>query len=52
MSQHVVVEHGRSGFGWSVVRVPESDIERPVAWLSNLPVRLRSNIRRRRICSR
>ncbi|MFD1600036.1 hypothetical protein [Halobellus rarus] len=41
MSRHVVDEHGRSELGWDVVRVPESPSERPVAWLSNLPVRLR-----------
>ncbi|QCC49228.1 hypothetical protein DV707_15870 (plasmid) [Halobellus limi] len=42
MSRHVVDEHGRSELGWDVVRVPESRSERPVAWLSNLPIRIRA----------
>ncbi|MGQ4556507.1 hypothetical protein [Halobellus sp. GM3] len=42
ISAHVVEEHGRPGFGWSIVRIPERPIERPVTWLSNLPVRIRA----------
>jgi hypothetical protein len=42
MSRHVVEEHDRLEFGWSIIRVPETRIERPVTWLSNLPVQIRA----------
>jgi len=44
LSRHVVTEHGRATLGWDVVRVPETAAERPVAWLSNLPLRLRERV--------
>ena len=48
MSRHVVEEHGRAEFGWDVIRLPEAAVERPVAWLSNVPIRVRSRLRQHR----
>ncbi|MFB6171554.1 MAG: hypothetical protein ABEJ23_03400 [Haloarculaceae archaeon] len=44
VTRHVTREHGRPDFGWYVERVPESGVERPAAWLSNLPLRCRDRL--------
>lgn len=42
-TRHVGREHERSNFGWYVERVPDATTtERVAAWLSNLPLRVRS----------
>jgi hypothetical protein len=48
LSRHVVTEHGRASLGWDIERVPERGVEYPVAWLSNLPIRVRTRLRSER----
>ena len=42
LSRHVVTEHGRASLGWDIER---GGVEYPVAWLSNLPIRVRTRFR-------
>jgi len=48
LSRHVVGEHGRGSLGWDIERIPERGVEYPVAWLSNLPIRIRGCLGRLR----